>query len=150
MWSSWSTFAWGAGAALFNLWPKAKRSFKLVSNNCHYFTFVWSDKILLENQRSEVKECFTRATTRHNSKQSNFHHTSFPELSFSLVFYSLCYRISGSTSSLLARQSQRYLKKHHSIYLQDNEKNWIMWCGPRLRPNFWKWPADQKVWPPLP
>ena len=39
--------------------------------------------------------------------------------------------------------------KHHSAYLQDNEKNRIMWCGPRLRPNFWKWPAVQKFWPPL-
>ena len=62
----------------------------------------------MESQRSEVKECFTRATTRHNSKQSNIHHASSPELSFSLVCYSLCYRISGSTSSLLARQSQRF------------------------------------------
>ncbi len=66
--------------------------------------------ILLESHRSEIKECFTRATTRHNSKQSNIHHTSSPELSFSLFFYSLCYRISGSTPSLLARQSQRFLK----------------------------------------
>ena len=32
------------------------------------------------------------------------------ELSFYLFFYSLCYRISGSTSSLLARQSQRFWK----------------------------------------
>ena len=38
---SWLTFAWGAGAALFKLWPKAQwLYFKLVSNNCHYFTSV--------------------------------------------------------------------------------------------------------------
>ena len=28
-------------------------------------------------------------------------------------------------------------------------KNWSMWCGPGLRPNFWKWPVVQKVFPPL-
>ena len=39
--------------------------------------------------------------------------------------------------------------KHYSTYLQDNGKNRIMWCGPRLRPNFLKWPEVQKVWPPL-
>ncbi len=38
---SWSTFAWGAGAALFKLWPKAIWSyFELVYNDCHYFTSV--------------------------------------------------------------------------------------------------------------
>ena len=61
--------------------------FKLVSNNCHYLTSVLSDQILLESQTSEVEEGFTCATTRHNSKQSNVHHTSSPELPFSLVFY---------------------------------------------------------------
>ena len=56
--------------------------------------------------------CFTRATTRHNSKQSNIHHTSFPELSFSLVFfYSLCYRISGE-HIFLARTSISALFKN--------------------------------------
>ncbi len=138
-WSSRSTFAWGAGAALVQLWPKAKWSyFKHISNDCHYFTSALSDKIWLESQRSDVKECFTRATARHNSKQSSIHHTSSPELSFSLSFYSLCYRISGSTSSLLARQSRRFFE-HHSTHLPENEKkNQIMWCGPRLRPNFCK------------
>ena len=100
----------------------------------------------MESQRSEVKECFTRATTKHNSKQSNIHHTSSPELSFSLVFYSLCYRISGSTYSLLARQSQRFLK--HSTCIQDNEKsNYVVWPSPSSK--FFKCPAVQKVWPPL-
>ena len=77
--------------------------------------------------------------------------TSSPELSFSLICYSLCYRISGSfTSSLLARQSRRFFtkKKHHTSYLQDNEK--IKSCG--VARAFVqisaKWPAVQKVWPP--
>ena len=93
----------------------------------------------MESQRSEVKECFTRATTRHNSKQSNIHHTSSPELSFSLVFYSLCYRISGSTSSLLARQSRRFFKNitTHIYSLVTPCFIWIamtfaMGCGPKL------------------
>ena len=45
--------------------------------------------------------------------------------------------------------------KHHSTYLQDNEKielcgvYGVLWCGMRLHPNFWKWPAVKKVWPSL-
>ena len=135
---------------LLKLWPKANRSyFKLVPHNCHYLTSVYSDEILLESQRSEVKECFPRATARHNSKQSSIHHTSSPELSFSLVFSSLRYRISGSTPSLLARHSQRF-KKNIIGHIHKIMKK-IELCG--VARAFVqisaKWPAFQKVWPPL-
>ena len=100
------------------------------------------------DQRS--KECLTRATTRHDSKQSNIHHTSSPELSDVLWFL-----FSGLANFrehiFLARTSISALfSKHHSTYLQDNETNRTMWCGPRLGPNFYcKRPAVQKVWPAL-
>ena len=57
-----------------------------------------------------IKHWKARDQRSKSSKQSNIHHTSPPELSVSLVFYSLCYRISGSTSSLLAHQCQRFFK----------------------------------------
>ncbi len=101
--------------------------FKLVSNNCHYLTSVLSDQILLESQTSEVKECFTCATTRHNSKQFNVHHTSSPELSFSLVFYSLCYRISGSRI-FLARTSISALFQNIIAHIYKKMKK-IELCG---------------------
>ena len=89
----------------------------------------------MESQRSEVKECFTHATTRHNSKQSNIQHPSSPELSIFLFSVVPNFR----EHIFIARKSISPLFKNIIAHIYKiMKKNRIMWCDPRLRPNFCK------------
>ena len=64
-----------------------------------------------------------------NSKQSNIH--QLQSCHFLWFLYSLCYRISGSTSSFLARQSQRFFQNIIAHYLQEMKKsNYVVWPAP--------------------
>ena len=83
-----------------------------------------NNKILLESQRSEVKECFTLTTTRHNSKQSFIHHLQSCHFPW---FFVLCATEFPGAHLPCSHVNPSAFLRHHSTYLQDNEK--ILLCG---------------------
>ena len=107
--------------------------FSLKNNIC-----VWSSlyhrffKCVKPKQRSVSRSILI---TRHNSKQSNIHHLQSCHFLWFLVLCATEFQ--GSTSSLLARQSQPFFKNIAHIYNIVNKLNYEVW------------PAVQKVWPPM-
>ena len=79
----------------------------------------------MESQRSEVKEGFIRTTTRHDSKQSNIHHTSSPELSF-FCFFILC-AIEFQGAHLPCSTSAVFLNIMAHIYKIMKTSNYVVW-----------------------
>ncbi len=100
---------------------------------------VKSDKILLESQRSEVEEC---------QRKNNPSYIISTVVIFLWSFILCATEFQGAHLPCSHVHLSAFFK-HHSTYLQDNEQIELCDVARAFVQISAKWPAVQKVWPPL-
>ena len=124
-WSSWSTFAWGAGAALFQLWLNDHTSnlFLTIVITLHLFKVIkyyWKAR----DQRSKSVLLVLPPYTTQNNPTSIIRHLQSCHF---LRFFILCGTEFQGAHLPCSHVNLSAILKHHSTHLQNNEK--IEFCG---------------------
>ena len=109
---------------------------KQLSNNCQTIVitlnlfkvikYYWEAR----DQRSKSVLLVLPPDTTQNNPTSIIHHLQSCHF---LWFFILCATEFQGAHLPCSHVSLSAFLKHHSTYLQDNEKNRIMWCGPRSK-----------------